>query len=64
MIDLNLIKKIDLKERGFSFCPELTAKVSKAKIKIEECEISYKGRTYKEGKKINLLIALITLLKK
>ena len=58
MIDLNLIKKFDLKEKGFGFCPELTAKVSKAKIKIEECEISYKGRTYKEGKKINLFDGL------
>ena len=58
MIDHNLIKKFDLKEKGFAFCPELTAKVSKSKIKIEECEISYKGRTYKEGKKISIFDGL------
>jgi len=58
MIDHNLIKKFELKEKGFAFCPELTAKVSKSKIKIEECEISYKGRTYKEGKKINIFDGL------
>ena len=50
MVELDLIKSLKLKEK-FAFCPELTAKVSKAGIKIKECQITYKGRTYKEGKK-------------
>ena len=53
MIELNLIKSFNLKEKRFAFCPELTAKISKAGIKIEECSINYTGRTYEEGKKIN-----------
>ena len=51
----DLIKSIDLKEKGFDFCPEITAKVSKKKIKILEVPISYVGRTHEEGKKIKLI---------
>ena len=47
-----LVKK--LKSNRFGFEPEITAKISKIKdIKIYEVGISYWGRTYKEGKKIN-----------
>ena len=48
------IKEINLEERGFGFEPEIVAKVSKLypPIKIFEVGISYKGRTYKRGKKI------------
>ena len=66
MVNLKLIKSINLKEKRFAFCPELTAKLSKSGIKIEECAISYKGRTYDEGKKINFfdgLAAIWVLLK-
>ncbi len=52
----NLIRKIAriLKSKRFGFEPEITAKVSKIKgIKIYEVGISYYGRTYQEGKKIN-----------
>ena len=52
MVETNLIKSLNLKEKKFAFCPELTAKVSKRGVNILECEISYKGRTYEEGKKI------------
>jgi len=49
-----LIKKLNLKEKRFGFEPEITAKISKLKdIKIYEVGISYSGRTYAEGKKIN-----------
>ena len=50
--DANLFKKINLEENDFSFCPEITAKVSKLGIKIFEVPISYNGRTHDEGKKI------------
>ena len=49
-----IVKTIDLKEKRFGFEPEVTAKISKIPdIKIYEVGISYYGRTYKEGKKIN-----------
>ena len=58
MVETNLIKNLNLKEKKFAFCPELTAKISKRGIKILECGISYKGRTYEEGKKINFFDGL------
>ena len=57
----DIIKKIDLKENGFGFDPEVTAKVSKLKPKIYEVGISYFGRTYEQGKKIGLRDAFIVL---
>ncbi|TDW99832.1 glycosyltransferase family 2 protein [Dinghuibacter silviterrae] len=48
------LKKLDLKEKRFGFEPEVTAKIAKIpKIRIYEVGISYYGRTYEEGKKIN-----------
>jgi len=50
----DLIQKIKLKEKRFGFEPEVTAKISRIKgIRIFEVGISYYGRTYEEGKKIN-----------
>ena len=46
------LKKIELHENGFCFCPEVTAKVSRLGIKIKEVPIDYFGRTHDEGKKI------------
>jgi len=49
-----IIKEIHLKEKRFGFEPEVTAKISRIpNIKIYEVGISYYGRTYLEGKKIN-----------
>ena len=48
----NVIKKLNLKEDGFAFCPEVTAKISREGIKIKEVPIDYCGRTHAEGKKI------------
>ncbi len=48
------IKKLKLKEKRFGFEPEVTAKISRFPgIRIYEVGISYYGRTYAEGKKIN-----------
>ena len=44
---------LDLKEDRFGFEPEFTAKVARAGWRIYEVGISYAGRTYAEGKKIN-----------
>ena len=61
-----IFNKINLKENGFSFCPEVTTKLSLLKINIKEIPISYNGRTYDEGKKIiafDGVRAIIALLK-
>ncbi|MBC7388431.1 MAG: glycosyltransferase family 2 protein [Opitutaceae bacterium] len=48
------IKSLKLKENRFGFEPEVTAKISRLPgIRIYEVGISYHGRTYEEGKKIN-----------
>ena len=56
-----IIKKVELSEKGFGFDPEVTAKIAKLKPRIYEIGISYFGRTYEEGKKIGLKDAFIVL---
>lgn len=49
-----IIKKLDLREKRFGFEPEVTSKIARLKgVRIYEVGISYYGRTYLEGKKIN-----------
>jgi glycosyltransferase involved in cell wall biosynthesis len=48
-----VLNGIQLEENRFGFEPEITAKLSKLKLRIYEVAISYNGRTYEEGKKIN-----------
>ena len=49
------IKSIQLKENGFGFEPEVTAKLAKKKFRFFEVGITYQGRTYEEGKKIRAI---------
>ncbi len=50
----DIIKSLTLKENRFGFEPEVTAKISRIpNIRIYEVGISYYGRSYEEGKKIN-----------
>lgn len=44
---------LDLREDRFGFEPEVTAKVARLGCRIYEVPVSYSGRTYAEGKKIN-----------
>lgn len=54
IFDAKLLKSLSLNEKRFGFEPEVTAKISRIKkIRIYEVGISYYGRTYDEGKKIN-----------
>ena len=46
----NVFDRITLKY-SFSFCPEITTKLTKINEKILEVPISYNGRSYKDGKK-------------
>ena len=47
------IRDIEIEENRFGFEPEIVAKVAHKKLRIYEMAISYDGRTYAEGKKIN-----------
>lgn len=54
LFNTKMLQSLKLKEKRFGFEPEVTAKISKIpKIRIYEVGISYYGRTYEEGKKIN-----------
>ena len=57
----SLLKGLDLKSTGFDFCPEVTAKILRRKIKIYEVHISYNPRLWHEGKKIRWIDGLITI---
>ncbi len=66
VIETKTLKKLKIKENDFSFCPEVTTKLSNLGIKIREVPISYTGRDYKDGKKIGLkdaFFAIRTILK-
>ncbi len=66
MFEASVLKNIKLKCTGFEFCPEVTAKVIKAKNKIIEIPIHYYPRSMEDGKKIKWydgLEAIWTLLK-
>ena len=52
MVRAPLMKSLILTTDRFGFEPELTARLSQAKARIWEVQISYSGRTYEEGKKI------------
>lgn len=53
MFRREIFQQITIEEDRFGFEPEITAKVAKMQCRIYEVGISYAGRTYKEGKKIN-----------
>ena len=55
------LKSIDLKEKSFSFEPEVTIKLAKKNYKFFEVPVTYNGRSYEEGKKIVLKDAFIAL---
>ena len=48
-----VLQQIRLEENRFGFEPEVVAKLSKLKVRMYEVAISYYGRTYAEGKKVN-----------
>ena len=48
-----VLKKITIEQNRFGVEPELTAKIAKMRCRVYEVGISYYGRSYDEGKKIN-----------
>jgi glycosyltransferase involved in cell wall biosynthesis len=66
MVRTHLLKSIPLESRDFRIEPELAMKLAKRGARIFEIPISYSGRTYQEGKKINWkdgVLALLAILK-
>ncbi len=49
----HVAKKLELHENRFGFDPEITAKMARIGCRFYEVGISYAGRSYEEGKKIN-----------
>jgi glycosyltransferase involved in cell wall biosynthesis len=49
----SILSEIELKEDRFGFEPEFTAKIARNGYVVYEVGVSYYGRTYAEGKKIN-----------
>jgi glycosyltransferase involved in cell wall biosynthesis len=49
----SLLKSIPLESNDFRIEPEITIKLAKRQARIFEVPISYSGRNYQEGKKIN-----------
>ena len=47
-----VIQSIEIEEDRFGFEPEITGKIAAARWRVYEVGISYRGRTYDEGKKI------------
>ena len=53
MVRADLMKSLPLTAHRFGIEPELTARLAQSRARIYELPISYAGRTYAEGKKIN-----------
>jgi glycosyltransferase involved in cell wall biosynthesis len=49
----SILKEITFTSERFGFEPEFTAKVAKKRYRLYEVPVSYSGRTYGQGKKIN-----------
>lgn len=49
----SLLKQFTIESNRFGVEPEITTKLAKLKCRIYEVDISYSGRDYTEGKKIN-----------
>lgn len=60
------VQSLDLRSDGFEIEPEITARILQRRERIVEVPISYKGRSFHEGKKIGWkdgFIAIFTLLR-
>lgn len=61
LVRADILKSLIIESNGFDLEPELTAKLARWGARIYEVPISYKGRTYAEGKKIKLKDAFAAL---
>jgi glycosyltransferase involved in cell wall biosynthesis len=66
MVKTDVMRAIDIKAQRFEFEPEVTAKLLMRGVKIIEVPVSYRGRSYAEGKKIGVkdgIEAVLTLVR-
>lgn len=52
LVRADILRNLRIRSKGFDLEPELTAKLARWGARIYEVPISYRGRTYAEGKKI------------
>lgn len=52
VFETKLLRSLDLECEGFEFCAEVTAKLGKRKVPIQEVPIQYTARAIEEGKKV------------
>jgi dolichol-phosphate mannosyltransferase len=55
LLPRSLMKSLDLQSTGFEGCVEITAKIMKLRISIQQIPIHYQPRTTKEGKKLTAM---------
>ena len=48
----DIIQSMEMKENRFGIEPEMISKIAQMRCRVWECAISYRPRTYEEGKKI------------
>lgn len=58
MIRMDLLRNLRLRSNSFTLEPEITARLAQCGAAIREVPISYRGRTYGEGKKIGFVDVL------
>ena len=54
MVRMDVLRRLRLRANSFTIEPELTARLAQSGAVIREVPISYRGRSYAEGKKIGL----------
>jgi glycosyltransferase involved in cell wall biosynthesis len=63
---IDIARRLRLREKGWGFDPEITARILRMGNRIYEVPISYAGREFNEGKKISWrdgFVVLLTLLR-
>jgi dolichol-phosphate mannosyltransferase len=66
LVRTSLLRRMNLEARGFEFCPEVTAKLGRMGVRIEEVPVRYHARDKASGKKVRYLdgvMAMAVLLK-
>jgi glycosyltransferase involved in cell wall biosynthesis len=66
VLSIDIARRLRLREKGWGFDPEITARILRMGNRIYEVPISYAGREFSEGKKISWrdgFVVLLTLLR-
>jgi glycosyltransferase involved in cell wall biosynthesis len=66
LVRTSLLREMQLQARGFEFCPEVTAKLGRMGVRIEEVPVRYRARDAAAGKKVRWrdgVVAMAVLLR-